>query len=160
MKSLDFPVKKTKGFFLRNYSISDKAAQRGDELLKSEGLETIPFGEDRRYEKVWEAGKDKPDRIIRKDGRDIALLDWKGKKKDDWMINERAYNSYLEWGAKLGLPVYVAIWSEASDDGKFIKLPAKSLTKKTMWHDLNPVVVFSTEEMKGWKDLPDELRSL
>ena len=159
MKSLDFPVKKTKNGFLRNYSISDSAAEKGDQLLRSNGLEPLPFGEDRRYEKVWEAGKDKPDRIVRKDGRDIALLDWKGKKKDDWMINERAYNSYLEWSAKLGLPVYVAIWSEESNDGKFIKLPAETITKKKMW-DLNTVVVFDTSEMKSWKELPSQLRAL
>ncbi len=160
MKSLDYPVKKTESFFLRNYSLSDKAAHRGDEMLRSNGLETVPFGEDRRFEKVWEAGGDKPDRIIRKDGRDIALLDWKGKKKDDWMINERAYNSYLEWGSRLGLPVYVAIWSEQSNNGKFIKVPAKNLTKKKMLHDLNTVVVFDIREMSDWKDLPSELRAL
>jgi len=35
VKSLDFPVKKTKKSFLRNYSISDKAAEKGDRSISS-----------------------------------------------------------------------------------------------------------------------------
>jgi hypothetical protein len=108
---------------------------------------------------VWEGSKDKPDRKILKDGREIALVDWKGKSKDYWMINERAYNGYLEWSSKLKLPVYVAIWSFQSGRGKFMKLPAGTLSRKTEW-DRNPVIVFETKAMKSWKDLPAELNTL
>ena len=159
MKKLGFPVVKSKGKFIENYELSDQAAERGDALLRANGLESVQFGEDRRSESVWEAGEDKPDRKIRKAGRDIALLDWKGKKKDDWMMNERAYNTYLKWGDRLGLPVYVAIWSNASNDGRFIRLPFKSISRKEMW-DKNTVVVFDQREMRPWKDLPAELSSL
>jgi len=91
LNKLDFNSVKTKSKFLENYRLSDKAARMGDELLKANGLEPVPFGEDRRNERVWEAGKDKPDRKVLSGGRAVALVDWKGKSKDYWMINERAY---------------------------------------------------------------------
>jgi len=128
-------------------------------LLRKNGFDPVPFGEDRRNERVWEKGKDKPDRKILKNGRGIALVDWKGKSKDYWMINERAYNGYLGWSDKLKLPVYVAIWSFQSGQGKFIKLPAGTVSKKTEW-DRNAVVVFDPKDMKAWKDLPAELNAL
>ncbi len=158
MKKLDFQVIKDNQKFQENYKLSDKAAAMGDKLLREHGLEVVPFGEDRRNERVWEAGKDRPDRRILKNGKEIALLDWKGKSKDYWMINERAYNGYLEWGVKLHLPVYVAIWSFGSNQGKFIRLPAGRVSKKTEW-DKNAVVVFDPKDMKPWDELPAELNS-
>lgn len=116
------------------------------------------FGQDRRNETVWEAGKDKPDRKILRDGREIALLDWKGKKKDYWIMNERAYQGYLEWGRKLKLPVYVAIWSFENNYGKFVNLPAGTATKR-QW-DQNVVVEFSLHEMRPWSELAPELLTL
>ena len=159
MKELDFNPIKSKRKFLENYELSDRAAEMGDEMLRKNGFTPVPFGEDRRNERVWEVGKDKPDRKILKDGREIALVDWKGKSKDYWMINERAYNGYLEWSSKLKLPVYVAIWSFQNNRGKFIKLPAGKVTKKTEW-DRNAIVVFDLKSMKAWKDLPAELNIL
>ncbi len=159
MKKLDFRVIKGEAQFLENYKLSDKVAQIGDALLRENGLKPVLFGEDRRNERVWEAGRDKPDRKILKKGREIALLDWKGKTKDDWMINERAYNGYLESGTELGLPVYVAIWSFKSGYGKFIKLPAGKVRKGKEW-DKNAVVVFGVSEMRPWSDLATELNSL
>ena len=159
MKELDFNPIKSKRKFLENYELSDRAAQMGDEMLLKNGFTPVPFGEDKRNERVWEVGKDKPDRKILKDGREIALVDWKGKSKDYWMINERAYNGYLEWSSKLKLPIYVAIWSFQSGRGKFIKLPAGTVSKKTEW-DRNPVVAFDPKEMKSWDDLPIELGKL
>ena len=159
MKELDFNPIKSKRKFLENYELSDRAAQMGDEMLRKNGFSPVPFGEDKRKERVWERGKDKPDRKILKEGREIALVDWKGKSKDYWMINERAYKGYLEWSSKLKLPVFVAIWSFGSDQGKFIKLPAGTISKKTEW-DRNAVVVFDPKSMKAWKDLPAELDKL
>jgi hypothetical protein len=129
LKKLEFNPVKSKQKFLENYELSDRAAQMGDEMLRKNGFDPVPFGEDRRNERVWEAGKDKPDRKILKNNREIALVDWKGKSREYWMINERAYNGYLEWGSKLNLPVYVAIWSFRSRRGKFIKLPAGTVSK-------------------------------
>ena len=148
---------KSKRQFLENYELSDRAAQMGDEMLRTNGFHPVPFGEDRRSERVWEMGKDKPDCKILKDGREIALVDWKGNSKDYWMINERAYNGYFEWSSKLKLPVYV--WSFLSGQGKFIKLPAGTVSRKTEW-DQNSVVVFDPNGMKAWKELPAELNTL
>jgi hypothetical protein len=159
LKELDFNPIKSKRKFLENYKLSDRAAQMGDEMLQKNGFTPVLLGEDRRNERVWEAGKDKPDRKILKDGREIALVDWKGKSKDYWMINERAYNGYLEWSKKLKLPVYVAIWSFQSGKGKFIKLPAGTVSK-TLQRDLNTVVVFDPKDMKPWNGLPAELNTL
>ncbi len=159
MKELDFDPVKSNRKFLENYKLSDRAAHRGDDMLRKNGFNPVPFGEDRRNERVWEVGKDKPDRKILKNGREIALVDWKGKSKDYWMINERAYSGYLGWSSKLKLPVYVAFWSFQSDQGKFIKLPAGTVSKKTEW-DRNAVVVFDPKDMKAWKDLPAELNTL
>jgi hypothetical protein len=131
----------------------------GDEMLRKNGFDTVPFGEDRRNERVWEVGKDKPDRKILKDAREIALVDWKGKSKDYWMINERAYNGYLNWGNKLKLPVYVAIWSFQSGQGKFTELPAGKVSKTREW-DRNAVVLFDPKDMRHWSDLPTELNTL
>ena len=131
----------------------------GDDMLRNHGFDSDPFGEDRRNERVWEVGKDKPDRKISKDGREIALVDWKGKSKDYWMINERAYNGYLEWSSKLKLPVYVAIWSFKSGQGKFIMLPGGNVSKNTEW-DRNAVVIFDPKDMRQWSDLPTELNTL
>ena len=159
MKELDFNPIKSKRKFLENYELSDRAAQMGDEMLRKNGFTPVPFGEDRRNERVWEVGKDKPDRKILRDSREIALVDWKGKSKDYWMINERAYNGYLEWGSNLKLPVYVAIWSFQSNQGKFIKLPVGTFSK-TLQRDLNTVVVFDPKSMKPWNGLPAELNTL
>ncbi len=144
---------------MENYELSDRAAKMGDELLRANGFDPVPFGEDRRNERVWEVGKDKPDRKIVKDGREIALLDWKGKGKDYWMINLRAYNGYLAWSIKFRLPIYVAIWSFESDQGKFIRLPAGTLSKRTEW-DRNAIVKFDPKDMKPWSDLPGTLGAL
>lgn len=149
---------KTKKKFLENYELSDRAAKIGDALLRENGFEPVLFGQDRRNETVWEAGKDKPDRKILRDDREIALLDWKGKKKDHWMMNERAYRAYLEWGRKLKLPVYVAIWSFENNYGRFVKLPAGTVTKK-QW-DQNVVVEFTLQEMRPWSKLAPELLAL
>ncbi len=159
LKKLDFDPLKSKQKFLENYELSDRAAQMGDELLRANGFDPVPFGEDQRTERVWEVGKDKPDRKIVKNGREIALLDWKGKSKDYWMINERAYNGYLAWSIKLRLPVYVAIWAFQSEKGKFIKLRAGTLSKRPEW-DRNAVVIFDLKYMRPWSDLPGTLGAL
>ena len=159
MKELDFKVIKDEKTFLENYDLSDRVAAMGDALLRKNGLEPLPFGEDRRNQRVWEAGKDRPDRKILKNGREIALLDWKGKSKDYWMINERAYNGYVAWSIELHLPVYIAIWSFESHQGRFIKLPVAALSKTTEW-DGNIVVVFDAKTMRPWDELPAELSRL
>jgi len=131
----------------------------GDDMLRRNGFDPVPFGEDRRNERVWEVGKDKPDRKIVKAGREIALLDWKGKSRDHWMINQRAYNAYLEWGTKLKLPVYVAIWSFQSKMGKFVRLRPGMISTVTEW-DRNAVIIFDSEDLRPWSDLVTEFNAL
>ncbi len=50
MRKLNFGVIKSKKKFLHNYELSDRAAEIGDKLLQENGLEVVPFGEDRRSE--------------------------------------------------------------------------------------------------------------
>lgn len=109
MRELDFRPHKSREEFRKNYKLHDLAEQFGKNLLIQWGLKFEIFGKDRRYEKVWEGGKDKPDLIISYKGKE-ALLDWKGKRSPRWIMNERAYQSYLAWKNKMNMPVFVAFF--------------------------------------------------
>jgi len=109
MKELDFQPHKSREEFRKNYKLHDLAEQFGKNLLIQWGFKFEIFGKDRRYEKVWEGGKDKPDLIISYKGKE-ALLDWKGKHSPRWIMNERAYQSYLAWKNKMNMPVFIAFF--------------------------------------------------
>jgi hypothetical protein len=109
MEDLNFQPHKSKEEFRKNYKLHDLAEQFGKNLLIQWGIKFDIFGKDRRYEKVWEGGKDKPDLIISYKGKE-ALLDWKGKHTSKWLMNERAYNSYLDWKNKMNMPVFVVFF--------------------------------------------------
>jgi hypothetical protein len=109
MKDLNFRPHKSKEEFRNNYKLHDQAEMLGKNLLIQWGIKFDIFGKDRRYEKVWEGGKDKPDLIISYKGKE-ALLDWKGKHSTKWIMNERAYNSYLDWKNKMKMPVFIAFF--------------------------------------------------
>jgi hypothetical protein len=109
MKELDFQPHKSTGEFRRNYRLHDIAEMCGKNLLIQWGIKFDLFGKDKRYEKVWEKGKDKPDLIIFYKGKE-ALLDWKGKHTSKWIMNERAYKAYLEWRKKMEMPVFIAFF--------------------------------------------------
>ena len=108
MKELDFKPHKSKEEFRNNYKLHDLAEQLGKNLLIQWGIRFDIFGKDRRYERVWEKGKDKPDLIISYKGKDA--LDWKGKHTSKWIMNERAYKAYLDWKNKINMPVFVAFF--------------------------------------------------
>lgn len=109
MKRLDFVPAKSKEEFRKNYNLHDKAVDDGLNLLTQWGIEFKPFGEDRRYERVWEKGEDKPDVIIySKEGK--AFLDWKAKKSNRFLVNERAVEAYARWSEKYKLPVLIAFF--------------------------------------------------
>lgn len=140
MKLLDFDVIKTDDIFQRNYKLHDIACEIGDRLLEKSGLQVMVYGEDRRNERVWEAGKDIPDRIVSKNGKPTALLDYKAKQKELYVINKRAYKGYLECSKRVGLPVWVmfVIIDMNKKSIKNLKLAklntCKIVNESTMWN--------------------------
>jgi len=109
MKKLDFRPHKSKQDFRKNYKLHDLAEQHGKNLLTQWGIDFKDFGEDLRYQKLWEKGKDKPDVVVNINGRQL-LLDWKSKHKAQWILNKRAYNAYKNWSDKLSLKVVIAFF--------------------------------------------------
>ena len=109
MKVWDFDPLKSGEEFRHNYKLHDLAESQGKRMLKDWGFTFNDFGMDKRNEKVWEKGEDKPDLIMSYNGR-RALLDWKGKHKSVWLINKRAFISYRTWMKKFGVPVFVCFF--------------------------------------------------
>ncbi len=150
MKQLDFNPKKTTQAFRNNYKLHDLAESHGKNLLVQFGFDFKSFGEDRRYEKVWEKGEDKPDTLIDYNGKTL-LLDWKGKHKSKWIVNERAILSYKKWSAELNLPIMIAFFVFSADNTKLIdrrfaviNLHQYRLQTKREW-DKNKTVRFSDD---------------
>lgn len=143
MQSLDFEPIKTKGQFLANYEKHDAALRVFETWLaqKIPSYQLEQFGRDERNKNTWEAGNDKPDKkLITPDGCLIALIDVKGHDKPAFMINERAYKSYLQWANRYNVPCYI-IWVIFSDCCIFwAKLPFGLLRLEKMPHDANWVI--------------------
>lgn len=106
MKNLDFNPHKTTSDFRKNYKLHDLAEETGKNLLTQWGFTFEDFGRDKRYEKVWEKGLDKPDLIINYKNKK-ALLDWKGKRTSAFKVNKRAVESYNRWKEKTGVNVFI-----------------------------------------------------
>ncbi len=109
MKELDFDPLKSGDEFRHNYKLHDLAEFHGKKMLKDWGFSFDNFGMDKRNEKVWEKGEDKPDLIFSYNGRRV-LLDWKGKHKPVWLINKRAFLSYKKWMQKINMPALVCFF--------------------------------------------------
>lgn len=109
MKRLDFDPEKSKDEFHRNYQLHDKAEFAGKNLLVQWGIEFRSFGQDSRYSKVWEKGKDKPDLIVSFNSKE-AFLDWKGKNSPSFIMNKRAAESYLKWSSKYNIPILICFF--------------------------------------------------
>lgn len=109
MKKLDFNPSKSKSDFRKNYKLHDVAEFHGKNLLTQWGFKCTEFGKDKRYERVWEKGEDKPDLIISYKDKS-ALLDWKGKRGSTWLVNERAISSYEKWREEFKLTMIVAFF--------------------------------------------------
>ena len=156
MKNLDFNPLKSGEEFRHNYKLHDLAEQYGKKLLTGWGFSFNDFGMDKRYEKVWEKGEDKPDIILSYNGR-RALLDWKGKHKPVWLINKRAFLSYRTWMKKLNMPVFVCFFvfddSEKLLDIRFACLGRHSFieSKGKEW-DKNDTVEFEMDLPKFTKE--------
>lgn len=168
MKEKDFKVIKSEKDFHRNYILHDLAESAGAKILIAKGYSTRPFGEDRRHENVWEAGEDKPDCFVIKSsytGKNLCLLDWKGKKSNGYMINERAYNSYIKICSTLNLPLIIAM-AKISDSNEitsfvYFVLPNQDIVscRKTMW-DKNVVVEFKSSHVKQFSAVDTFLATL
>lgn len=165
MKPLDFNVIKPIKKFHENYSLHDIASYYGDEILKKNGYNPVEFGEDRRYERVWEEGKDKPDREVLKNIVLLCLLDWKGKTGEDFEINKRAYESYLRISNRIGVPCWVVMFViEDKKNVDFNKVHCFNLNEispideKEEW-DRNIVKVFSKQSSKKFESFLNWLES-
>ncbi len=149
MEQLDFkPAKSTKNF-RDNYKLHDMAENAGKDLLIQWGISFKKFGDDRRFEKLWEKGEDKPDLIITYKTKS-ALLDWKGKHSNKWIANERAVKSYEKWQQSFKTPMLICFLVFDNfgmvSERRFavINLHAYSVNKKKQW-DKNKTVEFKDE---------------
>ncbi len=109
MKKLNFQPKKSKEDFRRNYKLHDLAEYHGKNLFSQWGIDFKDYGDDRRYERVWEKGTDKPD-IIAEYNEIRFLIDWKSKNKKTFWVNKRAIDSYNNWSKKLALPIVISFF--------------------------------------------------
>lgn len=149
MEKLDFLPKKSAYAFRKNYGLHDLAEEMGKNLLIQWGIHFTNFGDDKRCEKVWEKGRDKPDVIISCSGKS-ALVDWKGKRKSVWLVNKRAVDSYIMWSKKFHLPVIICffVFDDAGKlkDRKFAFLSKHNYieSEKKQW-DKNITVEFNCD---------------
>jgi len=156
MKELDFCPAKSKEEFRSNYKLHDLAERAGKNLLVQWGIDFKTFGEDKRYEKLWEKGEDKPDVIITYKNK-TALLDWKGKHTKTFLVNTRAVNAYRNWQQKMKLPVIISflVFDEQNNliDRRFAFLEAHKFveSKNEQW-DKNKTVEFEEELPKFSKE--------
>ncbi|MBU2445407.1 MAG: hypothetical protein KJ666_07530 [Bacteroidetes bacterium] len=150
MKKLEIDPFKSKEAFRKNYELHDKAAKSGEELLTKWGFMFQEFGKDKRYERVWEKGEDKPDLILIYGNKNIALLDWKAKRSSQLIINKRAYDAYKVWMEKFNLPVLIAFCffnkEENIEKFEFVNLSYAKISQKSekVW-DKNMVVEFESK---------------
>ena len=165
MKTLDFKPAKTKEDFRKNYKLHDLAEYHGKNLFSQWGIDFKDFGKDRRFEKVWEKGEDKPDTLA--EGENLKfLVDWKGKATEAFWVNKRAIESYKNWGNKLNLPVVICFFLFDKNinlkDRRFALLSKHEyeVVNNKAW-DKNEVVKFSSDLPKFTKsNLMKELKQI
>lgn len=151
MKDLDFNPFKSTSDFRKNYKLHDLAEQQGKNLLTQWGIPFKLFGDDKRYNKLWEKGEDKPDLFIYLNKHPF-LLDWKSKTKPKWMLNKRAYDSYCNWAKKISTKVIIAffVFEKGSElnlvQRRFAVIGIHNIvkTKETQW-DKNITVEFENQ---------------
>jgi hypothetical protein len=156
MKELDFRPAKSKENFRSNYRLHDLAERAGKNLLVQWGIEFSEFGEDKRYEKLWEKGEDKPDIILKYKGNTV-LLDWKGKHTSSFIANTRAVKAYIRWQDKMNVPVIISffVFDEQNNlvDRRFAILSEHKFrdSENKQW-DKNKTVQFDEELPKFTKE--------
>lgn len=157
MKKLDIQVAKSREAFHRNYRLHDLAQEIGERWLKRWGFGIVRFGEDARYQRLWEAGQDKPDAIVMRSGKPVALLDWKAKSSPQWWMNNRAFRAYLEWENRWHVPAFVAFALFDVERRKLVKFRFAVLARamitvrrRKAW-DRNTVVEFAEDSLKPFR---------
>jgi hypothetical protein len=156
MEELNFRPAKSKEKFRINYRLHDLAEKVGKNLLVQWGVDFKDFGEDKRYEKLWEKGEDKPDIILNYKNK-FAFLDWKGKHTKTFLVNTRAIKAYQQWHLKINIPVIITfmIFDEQNDliDRRFAFLPKHEFinSKSKQW-DKNKTVEFEAGLPKFTKE--------
>ena len=155
MKALTFDPTKSEEEFRKNYKLHDLAEYHGKNLFFQWGIEFKDFGKDRRYEKFWEKGKDRPD-IVAEYNDYRFLIDWKSKSKESFWVNKRAVDSYLIWSNKLNLEVVICFFlfdkNKQLTDRRFALLSKHKFQtdEKKAW-DRNKVVKFENDLPKFTK---------
>lgn len=157
MKPLDFKTKKTDSAFQANYRKHDIAGQIVRDFMKVNKIKLIDYGDDRRKEKVWEGGEDKPDAIIWNPDIQLAFIDWKGHDDHRWILNQRAYTSYLEFSQKYGIPVFVLWVYLPGKEIYYAKLPFADCKYSFAKHDNNKIVSAGLRDVHGSTTLIKEL---
>jgi hypothetical protein len=109
LNQLDFDPQKSKEEFKKNYRLHDRAETYLKNLFIQWGIKYSSFGKDKRNERVWENGRDKPDLLIKYKGKK-ALLELKSKHDPVWLINKRAIEAYEEWKKKLKFPLFIVFF--------------------------------------------------
>jgi len=155
MKTLNFKPAKSKEEFRKNYKLHDLAEYHGKNLFFQWGIDFKDYGKDRRFEKVWEKGEDKPD-IVAKFRNTQFLIDWKGKAKETYWVNKRAIDSYNNWSKKLKLDVIICFFifdkNHHLTERKFALLSKhKYIIEENAAWDKNKVVKFTSELPKFTK---------
>lgn len=154
MRQLDFePIKSTEEF-RKNYQMHDKALGILKSYLRQRNFIIINYGPDRRNERVW--GDDKPDLIIWQNGYWLAFIDCKGHSSDKWMLNERAYNTYLNYSKIYQIPIICAWVNLISGYIFYDDIPFKKPLQDFMPHDFNKVI--KTENAKHIDNLIKHLK--
>lgn len=149
MQKLNFQPAKSKENFRKNYQLHDLAEYHGKNLFLQWGVDFKDYGKDRRYERVWEKGEDKPD-IVAEYKNIQFLIDWKGKAKEAFWVNERAIKSYETWSKELNLHVVVAFFifdkKGFLKDRRFAILSKHNylVSEEKAW-DKNKVIKFQTD---------------
>jgi len=141
MKELDFEPIKSKRQFLTNYEKHDEAIKLLKDYLSHTEFSSKPFGEDRRYEHIWEKGRDKPDCQLFSGQTLIALTDVKGHSGSTFMLNKRAYNSYLRWAQLLKVPCYIIWFILKEGRAYYARLPFSDSREEHMPHNGNDVII-------------------
>lgn len=162
----DFEFKKKFEDYREGQALTKIAEEKILKILADYELKAIQVGLKEKFGSLWkklrEEGLDPrirdlflniPDKLIIKEfpKSELFLADIKGKKKG-FLINERAYRNYLIWAKVFGLPVYLLIWHEPSDQSYAVKIPFKIPGEEKRAWDENLVLTIPQENLEALEE--------